>query len=72
MLFEVLELSPCHQRGLCGVTRIGSKLVLAFSHDQLVNEINVTEEKDRYVVLCWDEIKVKEGLAFDSIVVNYV
>ena len=23
---------------------------------------NVTEEKDWYVVLCWDEVKIKEGL----------
>ena len=36
-LYEVLELSPCHQRGLCAVTRIGSKLVLAFSHQWMIS-----------------------------------
>ena len=26
---------------------------------QLVKEANISEEEDRYVVLCWDEVKVK-------------
>lgn len=34
--------------------------------DQLLKEMNVTEEKHRYIVLCWDEVKVKEGLVFDK------
>ena len=33
---------------------------------QLVKEANISEEKDRYVVLCWDEVKVKESLVFDK------
>ncbi len=32
--------------------------------DQLLKEMNISEEKDRYVVLCWDEVKIKEGLIF--------
>ena len=34
--------------------------------DQLLKEMNISEDKDRYVVLCWDEVKVKEGLIFDK------
>lgn len=34
--------------------------------DQLLKEMNINEEKDRYVVLCWDEVKVREGLIFDK------
>ena len=34
--------------------------------DQLLKEMNINEEKDRYVVLCWDEVKVKEGLVFNK------
>lgn len=33
---------------------------------QLVKEANISEEKDRYVVLCWDEVKIKENLVFDK------
>ena len=33
---------------------------------QLVKEANISEEKDRYVVLCWDEVKIKETLIFDK------
>ncbi len=32
--------------------------------DQLLKEMNISEEKDRHVVLCWDEVKIKEGLIF--------
>ena len=31
-----------------------------------MKEMNVSEEKDQYVVQWWDEIKVKEGLVFDK------
>ena len=34
--------------------------------EQLMKEINVTEERHRYVMLCWDEMKVKEGLVFNK------
>ena len=34
--------------------------------DQLLKEMNISEEMHRYVVLCWDEVKVKEGLVFDK------
>jgi len=34
--------------------------------DQLLKEMDITEEKHQYVVLCWDEVKVKEGLVFDK------
>ena len=28
--------------------------------------MNVTEERHGYVMLCWDEMKVKEGLVFNK------
>ena len=31
-----------------------------------MNEINVKEEKDKYVILLFDEMKVKEDLVFDK------
>ena len=31
-----------------------------------MNEVNVKEEKDKYVILLFDEMKVKEDLAFDK------
>ena len=34
--------------------------------DKLVKEANLSEEKDRYVVLRWDEVKIKETLIFDK------
>lgn len=33
---------------------------------QLVKEANISEEKVCYVVLCWDEVKIKENLVFDK------
>ena len=33
---------------------------------QLVKEANITEEKDRFLVLIWDEMKVKDDLIFDK------
>lgn len=33
---------------------------------QLVKEAAVSEEKDKYVVLMWDEMKIKEDLVFDK------
>ena len=33
---------------------------------QLVKEPNILEEKDRFVVLLWDEMKIKENLVFDK------
>ena len=33
---------------------------------QLLNEANIREEKDRYIVLIWDEMKIKEDLVFDK------
>jgi hypothetical protein len=33
---------------------------------QLAKEADVIEEKDRYVVLSWDEMKIKEDLVFDK------
>ena len=33
---------------------------------QLVKEASISEEKDRYCVLCWDEVKIKENLVFDK------
>lgn len=32
--------------------------------DQLLKEMNISEEKDRYVVLCWDEVKIKRRAHF--------
>ena len=31
-----------------------------------MKEAYISEEKDRYVVLCWDEVKIKETLIFDK------
>ena len=31
---------------------------------QLMEEARVVEEVDRFVVLSWDEIKIKEGLVY--------
>ena len=33
---------------------------------QLVKEANISEEKDRSVILIWDEMKIKEDLVFDK------
>ena len=33
---------------------------------QLVSEADIHEDKDRYVVLMWDEMKIKEDLVFDK------
>ena len=33
---------------------------------QLVKEANMVAEKDKFVVLSWDEMKIKEGLVFDK------
>lgn len=33
---------------------------------QLVKEASISEEKDRFVVLVWDEMKVREDLVFDK------
>ena len=41
------------------------KAGVGFSRDvdqQLLKEANIKEEKDRFVALVWDEMKVKEGL----------
>lgn len=48
---------------------------VGFSRDvdqQLMKEANVKEEKDRFVALVWDEMKVKEGLVFDKHACNLV
>ena len=34
--------------------------------EQLLKEIDVTEERHKYLMLCWDEMKVKEGLVFNK------
>ena len=34
--------------------------------EQLLKEINVTEERHKYIMLCWDEMKIKEGLVFNK------
>ena len=31
-----------------------------------MKEINVTEEHHKYIMLCWDEMKIKEGLVFNK------
>ena len=33
---------------------------------QLIKEANVHADIDRFIVLCWDEIKIKENLIFDK------
>lgn len=33
---------------------------------QLIEEADVQDEKDRFIVLCWDEMKVKESLVFNK------
>ena len=33
---------------------------------QLVKEANISEEKDRSVILIWNEMKIKENLVFDK------
>ena len=33
---------------------------------QLVEEARISEDKDRYIVLLWDEMKIKEDLVFDK------
>ena len=32
--------------------------------DQLLKEMNISEEMHRYVVLCWDEVNVKGRVGF--------
>lgn len=39
---------------------------------QLVKEANIVSEKDRVVVLAWDEMKIKEDLVFDKHSCNLV
>ena len=34
--------------------------------DQLVQEMHISEERHRYIALCWDEMKIKEGLVFNK------
>ena len=51
------------------------KAGVGFSHDvdqQLMKDANIKEEKDRFVALVWDEMKVKEGLVFDKHTCNLV
>ena len=51
------------------------KAGVGFSYDvdkQLVKEANIKEEKDRFVALVWDEMKVKEGLVFNKHTCNLV
>ena len=33
---------------------------------QLTKEANISEEKDRYIILIWDEMKIKEDLVFNK------
>ena len=33
---------------------------------QLVKEANISKDKDRFVILIWDEMKIKENLVFDK------
>ena len=33
---------------------------------QLIKEANICADKDRYVVLIWDEMKIKDDLVFDK------
>ena len=33
---------------------------------QLVKQASISEEKDHYRVLCWDEVKIKENLVFNK------
>ena len=28
--------------------------------------MDISEERHRYFALCWDEVKIKEGLVFDK------
>lgn len=37
-----------------------------------MKDANIKEEKDRFVALVWDEMKVKEGLVFDKHTCNLV
>ena len=39
---------------------------------QLVREANIVYKKDKFVVLCWDEMKFEEDLVFDSIVLYWI
>ena len=39
---------------------------------QLVKEANIISNKDRFVVLSWDEMKIKEDLVFDKHTRNLV
>ena len=51
------------------------KAGVGFSHDvdrQLMKDANIKQEKDRFVALVWDEMKVKEGLVFDKHSCNLV
>ena len=45
--------------------------MLADIDQQLMKEANV-EEKDRFITLMWDEMKVKEGLVFDKHTCNLI
>ena len=35
-------------------------------NEQLLKEINVTEEHHKYIMLGWDKMKVEEGLVFNK------
>ena len=47
-------------------TLIGRQLRLDFCLKLILKDANIFEEKDRYVVLCWDEVIIKENLVFDK------
>ena len=44
----------------------GFELVLDEVDVQIVKEANVCDDKNKYIVLLWDEMKIKEDLVFDK------
>ena len=72
MLCALPDLSLSHlERDYTHFVKAG----VGFSRDvdqQLIKEANIKGEKDRFVALVWDEMKVKEGLVFDKYTSNLI
>ena len=65
---QVSWLYPLHERTLRDYTHwmkseVGFQSVV---NEQLIMEADVKEEKDKYVVLVFDEMKIREDLVFDK------
>ena len=77
---KFISSSACHASQESGIVTLTSERTLRdYTHwmptkvgfmsgvdTQLVKEANISEEKNHYIVLCWDEINFNEHLVFDK------